>query len=404
MNNLLLSAAIGDIAGEPYEFEGRTKNYNAVNLLLPTNTYTDDTVCTFACAEALLKGLDMAENLWNRCRADFNRGFGGRFAMWLIAKEIQPPYHSYGNGSAMRVSAAGFMAKSVEECIDLATKTALPTHDHPEGIKGAVATTLAIYYGMQGKDKDYIRHHVLDEYYPNWSGLTYAGIKPGYRFDETCQQTVPAALICFLESKDYEDCLKLSIALGGDADTLAAISGPIAYAFYREIPVELIENAMAKLPEWMLQVNDAFDAYVNKGTGMEQKELRRYHGVVRPDFTPHAISSLKADEVFVFGSNLHGYHGGGAARAAMKSFGAIWGQGVGLQGQSYAIPTMQGGVETIKPYVDQFIDFAKSHPELFFYVTRIGCGIAGFKDSDIAPLFKDAVGVDNICLPMSFVR
>ena len=104
MNNLLLSAAIGDIAGMPYEFKGRTKDYNTVDLLLPTNTYTDDTVCTFACAEALLRGLNMAENLWNRCRADFYRGFGGRFARWLIAKEIQPSYHSYGNGSGMRVS------------------------------------------------------------------------------------------------------------------------------------------------------------------------------------------------------------------------------------------------------------------------------------------------------------
>ena len=164
----------------------------------------------------------------------------------------------------MRVSAAGFMAKSVEECIDLATKTALPTHDHPEGIKGAVATALAIYYGMQGKDKDYIRHHVLDEYYPNWSGLTYAGIKPGYGFDETCQQTIPAALICFLESKDYVDCLKLAIALGGDADTLAAISGPMAYAFFKCMPEELIANTKAKLPEWMLQVNDELDKYVNQ--------------------------------------------------------------------------------------------------------------------------------------------
>ena len=99
MKNLLLSAAIGDIAGMPYEFKGRTKDYNSVNLLLPSNTYTDDTVCTFACAEALLKGIDMAENLWNRCRADFYRGFGGRFARWLIAKEVKPSYHSYGNGS-----------------------------------------------------------------------------------------------------------------------------------------------------------------------------------------------------------------------------------------------------------------------------------------------------------------
>lgn len=264
MKNLLLSAAIGDIAGMPYEFEGRTKDYNAVNLLLPTNTYTDDTVCTFACAEALLKDMDMAGNLWNRCRADFHRGFGGRFARWLMEKEVQPPYHSFGNGSGMRVSAAGFMAKSEEECIDLATKTALPTHDHPEGIKGAVATALAIFHGMQGHGKAYIRRHVLDQYYPDWSALTYDAIKPSYVFDETCQQTIPAALICFLESKDYVDCLKLSIALGGDADTLAAISGPMAYAFYKEMPGELIANAKAKLPEWMLGVNEELDRYVNQ--------------------------------------------------------------------------------------------------------------------------------------------
>jgi ADP-ribosylglycohydrolase len=164
----------------------------------------------------------------------------------------------------MRVSAAGFMAKSIEECIDLATKTALPTHDHPEGIKGAVATALAIFYGMQGKDKDFIRKQVLDEYYPNWSALTYESIKPGYGFDETCQQTIPAALICFLESKNYEDCLKLAIALGGGADTLAAISGPMAYAFYKTMPEELIANAKAKLPDWMLQVNEELDQFVNQ--------------------------------------------------------------------------------------------------------------------------------------------
>lgn len=262
MKNLLLSAAIGDIGGEPYEFGGRTKNYEDVNLLFPQNTYTDDTVCTFACAEALLKNLDMAKTLWNRCRADFNRGFGGRFAKWLMAKKVMPPYNSYGNGSGMRVSAAGFMAKSVDECIDLATKTALPTHNHPEGIKGAVATALAIYYGMEGMNKDFIRENVLDKYYPDWSNLSYAEIKPGYGFDETCQQTIPAAIICFLESKDYVDCLKLAISLGGDADTLAAIAGPMAYAFYREIPEELIENAKAKLPKWMLDLNDEFDNFV----------------------------------------------------------------------------------------------------------------------------------------------
>lgn len=122
------------------------------------------------------------------------------------------------------------------------------------------------------------------------------------------------------------------------------------------------------------------------------------------EYTPENINSLKPNEVFVFGSNLAGHHGGGAARVALKKFGAIMGQGVGLQGQSYAIPTMQGGVETIKPYVDEFISFAKTHPELKFYVTRIGCGIAGFKDEEIAPLFGAAKEVKNIVLPESFVR
>ena len=119
-------------------------------------------------------------------------------------------------------------------------------------------------------------------------------------------------------------------------------------------------------------------------------------------YTPERIAELKANEVFVFGSNLAGAHAGGAARVALDKFGAVWGQGVGIQGQSYAIPTMQGGVETIKPYVDDFFSFAKSHTELVFLVTRIGCGIAGFKDEEIAPLFADALHMDNIILPETF--
>ena len=121
-------------------------------------------------------------------------------------------------------------------------------------------------------------------------------------------------------------------------------------------------------------------------------------------YTPELINSLADNEVFVFGSNLRGWHQGGAAKHAQRYFGAVWGQGVGLQGQSYAIPTMQGGVDTIKPYVDEFIAFAKEHQELRFLVTKIGCGIAGFKEEDIAPLFKDAIEQDNIILPYDFVK
>ena len=122
------------------------------------------------------------------------------------------------------------------------------------------------------------------------------------------------------------------------------------------------------------------------------------------DYTPERISSLKINEIFVFGSNLAGMHGGGAARIACERFGAVWGQGVGLQGQCYAIPTMQGGVETIKPYVDEFIAFAAAHPELRFLVTRIGCGIAGFTAAEIAPLFAGAVGMEQVILPEDFVE
>lgn len=120
------------------------------------------------------------------------------------------------------------------------------------------------------------------------------------------------------------------------------------------------------------------------------------------EFTPERITSLKPNEIFVFGSNLAGMHGGGAAWIAYERFGAIMGQGVGLQGQSYAIPTMQGGVETIKPYVDEFIAFAKAHPEYKFFVTKIGCGIAGFREEEIAPLFYHAIDCKNIILPKEF--
>lgn len=121
-------------------------------------------------------------------------------------------------------------------------------------------------------------------------------------------------------------------------------------------------------------------------------------------FTPEWITELEPGEIFVFGSNLAGVHGGGAARIALEKFGAVPGQGVGLQGRSYAIPTMQGGVETVRPYVEEFVDFARRHQELTFLVTRIGCGIAGFRDEEIAPLFADALKMPNVVLPETFVE
>lgn len=263
MKNLLLSAAIGDIAGSAYEDKYHsTKDYNAVEMFSSRACFTDDTVCTFACAEALINNLDMSDNLWMRANQHPNAGFGYRFRLWL-SSSAHKPYGSYGNGSAMRCCAAGWLANTEKECIDMATLTALPSHNHPEGIKGAVAAALSVFYLKTGKDKDFVRSEVLGRYYPDWARKNYDDFHDEYVNDTTCQGTVAPAIICFLESDNYVDCIKLAIALGGDADTLAAISGPMAYAFYKCMPDDLQNKALMMLPEWMLHVNSDFDIAVS---------------------------------------------------------------------------------------------------------------------------------------------
>lgn len=215
----------------------------------------------------------------------------------------------------------------------------------------------------------------------------------------------------------------------GDSDSTGAIAGNIVGVLYG---LEALERRhflcpagrnltdTLELADIILALADDISTgcivseYAPNDTPEQQQWLARYvymkpagihkEPVYRRPFVPGKITSLKPNEIFVFGSNLAGSHGGGAALAAWKQFGAVMGQGVGLQGQSYAIPTMQGGVETIKPYTDEFIAFAASHPELTFLVTRIGCGIAGFSDSDIAPLFREALPLSNVLLPRSFVK
>lgn len=259
--NLLLSEAIGDICGSSYEFKP-CKDYSKLNIIRRDSDFTDDTACTFAIAKALVEKKDIALQLQSTCRKMIWCGYGGKFRQWLNSK-FPKPYGSYGNGSAMRCSSAAFLAKSKEECEYLAEKTALCTHNHPEGVKGAVATALAIFYLLQGNDKDFVRKNVLEQYYPDWANKTLDELRPDYGFNVTCQGTVPVALLSFLESKSYEDCVKLSIATGGDADTLAAISGPMAYAYYREIPVPLLKLAHEKLPKEMIVFSSKFDAIAN---------------------------------------------------------------------------------------------------------------------------------------------
>lgn len=259
LQHLLLSAAIGDICGSVYERRRyATKRYADVDLFHPYSRFTDDTVCTFACAEALLNGLDMAASLRMWCLQYPKAGYGGGFMVWFNNPEAKA-YGSYGNGAAMRCSSAGWLATTHEECIEMATRTAMPTHNHPEGIKGAVATALTIFYLKTGHDKAFIKEKVLREYYPDWAETTYDEIHPHYHFRSSCQETVPPAILSFIKSESYADCITRAIALGGDADTLATIAGPMAYAHFRVIDAPLLELAKVVLPQSMWNLSEAFD-------------------------------------------------------------------------------------------------------------------------------------------------
>jgi ADP-ribosylglycohydrolase len=246
----MIGAVIGDIVGSVYDFDNLRRT-DVMPLFHARSEFTDDTVCTIAVAEALLDGSSPGAALLAWCRRYPGRGYGGRFAQWLARGDLKP-YASYGNGSAMRVGPAGLLATSVEEAAALARQVTVVTHDHPEGIKGAVATAEAVYLARQGESADVIRQHVATRHGYDMARTTDA-IRPVYRFNETCQETVPEALICALEAQSFEQAIRLSISIGGDSDTVAAIAGAVAEARFG-VPADIAAAARAKLPGEMVAV------------------------------------------------------------------------------------------------------------------------------------------------------
>lgn len=250
----MLGAIIGDMAGSRYEFHPLPKNthWQDFPLFPPGSAFTDDTIMTLAVAEALRKnnhGSKLNEHLIDAMHSFGQKwphaGYGGRFSKWLKNKEREP-YNSFGNGSAMRVSPVGWLAKTLEEAENLAKETAQVTHNHPEGIKGAQATAGCIFLARNGADKQQLGEYVQNSYGYDLS-RTLNEIQPGYKFSEICQDSVPESIIAFLESDSFEDAIRKAIWLGGDADTQAAIAGSIAEAFYGEIPAQLKEIALNTL-------------------------------------------------------------------------------------------------------------------------------------------------------------
>lgn len=260
----MYGALLGDMIGAPYEFDmgNKTKEFP---LFCSGSHFTDDSVMTIAVAEALLDSRfrDDAEirtavvksmRKWGRKYP--HAGYGGRFRDWLRAKDPKP-YGSYGNGSAMRVSAAGWLYDTLEDTRAKARLTAEVTHNHPEGIKGAEATAGAIFLARTGHSKDEIRDYIVKEFGYDLS-RSCDRIRPEYRHVESCQGTVPEAITAFLEGSDFEDVIRTAVSLGGDCDTLTCIAGSIAEAFFG-VPEQLKDECRSRLPKDMLDILGRFD-------------------------------------------------------------------------------------------------------------------------------------------------
>ncbi len=241
----MLGAIAGDMAGSVYE--GAPVKRKEVGLFGPLATFTDDTVLTVAVAEAVLGDREYGRAIKAYARRHPLRGYGGSFIRW-VAEGGREPYNSFGNGSAMRVSPVAYAFDSVEEVLREAKRSAECTHNHPEGIKGAQATALAVFLARTGEGKESIRRQITERFGYDLS-RTVDEIRPGYSFDVTCQGSVPEAIIAFLDSESYEDAVRNAISLGGDSDTQACIAGAIAEAFYQDIPVAFLRLIGRQLTE-----------------------------------------------------------------------------------------------------------------------------------------------------------
>lgn len=239
----MIGAIAGDIIGSVHEHTG-TKSTD-FDLFVPGSRFTDDTVLAVAVADCLLNGLDYVDAFHDYFSTYPNAGYGFRFFQWASAGN-RNPYNSYGNGSAMRVAAVGHAFDSLDEVLGQAARSAEVTHNHPEGIKGAQATAAAVFMARRGETKSRIKH-VLEQKFGYNLAERLDDLRSVYRFDESCQGTVPAALIAFLESHDYEDAVRKAISLGGDADTLACITGAVAEAHYGGVPSHIAIRALEAL-------------------------------------------------------------------------------------------------------------------------------------------------------------
>jgi ADP-ribosylglycohydrolase len=253
----MLGAIAGDIIGSVYEGWSGGGSPQFTPLFARLARFTDDTVLTVAVADHLLHGTDLVDLLKDYARSYPKAGYGGTFLRWARSDDRQP-YNSWGNGSAMRVSPVGHAFETMEAVLAAAQGSAEVTHNHPEGVKGAQAAAAAVFLARTGRGKDAIKAHAEETFGYDLSGCL-DDLRPHFVFDVSCQGTVPPALLAFLESTDYEHAVRLAVSLGGDADTLAAIVGGVAGAFYG-VPDPIRVEALARLDDRLRGVVTEFEA------------------------------------------------------------------------------------------------------------------------------------------------
>ena len=252
----MIGAIAGDIIGSAYESAPiKTTEFK---LFQAHSTFTDDTVLTVATASAILHNGQYVEAYRSYGRRYPHAGYGGSFLNWLSSHDSKP-YSSWGNGSAMRVSPIGFAYDSVAAVLDEARLSAVSTHNHPEGIKGAQALALAVFLAHHGADKAKIKEELSNRFLYDLN-RSLDSIRPFYSFDISCQGSVPESIIAFMESVDFEDAIRKAISLGGDSDTMACIAGAIAQAYYRELPAVIIDEVRKRLPMEFLETINRFNA------------------------------------------------------------------------------------------------------------------------------------------------
>lgn len=250
----IIGAVSGDVVGSVYEWNNiKTTDFT---LFTDKSDFTDDSVLTIAVMDCILNKGNYTDYLQKYGKKYPGRGYGGFFQDW-IDDEKAKPYNSFGNGSAMRVSPIGWAFKTIDEVLENARKSAEVTHNHPEGIKGAQAVAAAVFMAKSGKKKNEIKKFIQSQFGYDL-GFTLDKLRPEYKFDESCQGSIPIAIAAFLESKDFESAIRLAISMGGDSDTIASIAGAIAEAFYKEIPQNIVENTLKVLPAEIIETLDAF--------------------------------------------------------------------------------------------------------------------------------------------------